>query len=92
MTPATDGACIPQTHCAKAQSLTYEESLDGNRGGLCACRLIAGGVAGMVSRASVAPFERMRTMYMVRQADGRSLGMGGEPLSIPPSAAYAIHS
>ena len=35
----------------------------------------------MVSRASVAPFERMRTMYMVRQADGRSLGMGGEPLS-----------
>lgn len=41
------------------------------------CRLIAGGVAGMVSRASVAPFERMRTMYMVRQADGRSLSMGG---------------
>ena len=31
----------------------------------------------MVSRASVAPFERMRTMYMVRQADGRSLSMGG---------------
>ena len=32
----------------------------------------------MVSRASVAPFERMRTMYMVRQADGKSLSMGGE--------------
>ncbi len=38
----------------------------------------------MVSRASVAPFERMRTMYMVRQADGRSLGMGGAPLLIHP--------
>ena len=49
------------------------------------CRLIAGGVAGMVSRASVAPFERMRTMYMVRQADGRSLSMGGE---LP---AFAVH-
>ena len=38
----------------------------------------------MVSRASVAPFERMRTMYMVRQADGRSLGMGGASLLIHP--------
>jgi hypothetical protein len=35
----------------------------------------------MVSRASVAPFERMRTMYMVRQADGKSLSMGGKLLS-----------
>ncbi len=58
----------------------YAQSLDGYNFALCVCRLIAGGVAGMVSRASVAPFERMRTMYMVRQADGRSLGMGGEPL------------
>lgn len=52
------------------------------------CRLIAGGVAGMVSRASVAPFERMRTMYMVRQADGKSLSMGGEvlwPFYVPSS-------
>ena len=47
------------------------------------CRLIAGGVAGMVSRASVAPFERMRTMYMVRQADGKSLSMGGALPAFP---------
>lgn len=32
---------------------------------LCARgRLLAGGIAGMASRAAVAPFERMRTMFM----------------------------
>ncbi|CAL8462209.1 g1740 [Coccomyxa elongata] len=37
-------------------------------------RLLAGGIAGMASRAAVAPFERMRTMYM---ADRTQTSMAG---------------
>ena len=40
------------------------------------CRLLAGGIAGMASRAAVAPFERMRTMYM---ADRTQTSMAGLP-------------
>ena len=41
------------------------------------CRLLAGGIAGMASRAAVAPFERMRTMYM---ADRTQTSVAGAAL------------
>lgn len=36
-----------------------------------ACRFMAGGAAGALSRASVAPFERLRTMMMADQSNRR---------------------
>ena len=48
--------------------------------GRCWCRLIAGGVAGALSRGSVAPLERLRTLMM---ADSQNRRLNGTPVQVP---------
>ena len=47
-------------------------------------RLLAGGLAGMASRAAVAPLERMRTMFMAdqRQTSMKGASQGRHPLHV----------
>jgi hypothetical protein len=51
------------------------------------CRLLAGGIAGMASRAAVAPLERMRTMFMADPSQRTMQGGEGQP-SQPRSALF----
>ena len=69
LVPQLQASCVTLRCACQQAGLAHARVLSG------ADRLLAGGLAGMASRAAVAPFERMRTMFMADRSQTTMKGV-----------------